>query len=390
LAGDFDEAHMDYFVIERQRLVDDEASDLEWFENMKSLLSDVTVLMTTTDDFSPRFLVSVPTNYTERFVSKFAPNVLLMQLAPGPIRESAKFESSEVVYMANIADIIARVNAGDLRVFDEYLTGERGSTINSRNSVAPGAITAANYLSEQFRSFGFTVTQQAFQSGYAPNVIAEMPGYLYPGTIVVMGAHYDSRGPSVTSPTNRAPGGNDDGSGTAALLQFARIIAGDASRGWPRLRPKYTIQLQAYSGEEQGLLGSRARAQLMRRESRVIRGMLQADMIAFRRQSPLEATQCAFPNRNDNKELTARAMSLVRTYVPEVTVGYTTACCSDHQSFTEQGYAATQFFERNGAIADNMYHQAGDVVNRVGFDFTQFVQVTKAFIAVGSDLIDFD
>ena len=39
-------------------------------------------------------------------------------------------------------------------------------------------------------------------------------------------------------------------------------------------------------------------------------------------------------------------------YVPELVVGYTPACCSDHQSFERYSYASTWVFERNGPIAD--------------------------------------
>ena len=102
-------------------------------------------------------------------------------------------------------------------------------------------------------------------------------------------------------------------------------------------------------------------------------------MVAFR--VPTENYQVAFPNRNDDPDLTALAMTTVETYVPEVDVCITTACCSDHQSFTENGYSATQIFERCGSIADDRYHNSGDLVYRTGFDFQQFVYTTRALFA---------
>jgi len=44
--------------------------------------------------------------------------------------------------------------------------------------------------------------------------------------------------------------------------------------------------------------------------------------------------------------LTTLLKDVVQNYVPNVDVCDTSACCSDHQSFYEQGYAATHFFER--------------------------------------------
>ena len=66
-----------------------------------------------------------------------------------------------------------------------------------------------------------------------------------------MSAHYDSRG---SFGSTRAPGGDDDGSGTVALLSIARTIARTG------VTFRKNVQLCAFAGEEQGLLGSRAYA----------------------------------------------------------------------------------------------------------------------------------
>jgi Zn-dependent M28 family amino/carboxypeptidase len=52
----------------------------------------------------------------------------------------------------------------------------------------------------------------------------------------------------------RAPGGDDDGSGTASILSIARVIAKSG------IRFHSNVELVAFAGEEQGLLGSRAYA----------------------------------------------------------------------------------------------------------------------------------
>lgn len=65
---------------------------------------------------------------------------------------------------------------------------------------------------------------------------------------IVLGAHYDDCG----SPGNaRAPGANDDGSGIGALVGIARAIA----RSGVVFRKH--VQLIAFAGEEQGMVGSR-------------------------------------------------------------------------------------------------------------------------------------
>ena len=69
--------------------------------------------------------------------------------------------------------------------------------------------------------------------------------------LVLLSAHYDSRG---SFGSTRAPGGDDDGSGTTSILSIARSI------GTTGIRFKKNVELCLFAGEEQGLVGSRAYA----------------------------------------------------------------------------------------------------------------------------------
>lgn len=75
------------------------------------------------------------------------------------------------------------------------------------------------------------------------NVVAEIKGTA-PAETVLVGAHFDS--------WDSGQGAQDDGVGVAAILEAARILK---SLG---IRPRRTIRFVFFSGEEQGLLGSRA------------------------------------------------------------------------------------------------------------------------------------
>jgi Zn-dependent M28 family amino/carboxypeptidase len=95
-------------------------------------------------------------------------------------------------------------------------------------------------------------------------VLAELPGR-EPGAVVMLGAHLDS--------VIDGPGINDDGSGVAALLEIARALAGT--------RPRATIRLALWSGEEVGLHGSyRYVLGLPEDELDAIVAYLNADMLA--------------------------------------------------------------------------------------------------------------
>lgn len=83
-----------------------------------------------------------------------------------------------------------------------------------------------------------------FKEGPIPlyNVIAEIPGET--DELVIVGGHIDS--------WDGARGAQDNGTGTATTMEAARLLA------QVKTKPKRTIRFMLWSGEEQGLLGSRA------------------------------------------------------------------------------------------------------------------------------------
>jgi hypothetical protein len=84
----------------------------------------------------------------------------------------------------------------------------------------------------------------------ATNVLAVWPGSdpSLRDEVVILGAHYDHFGVQAGL---LFPGADDNASGTAILLEIARVLTATG------LRPKRTIVFLAFAGEEQGLLGSR-------------------------------------------------------------------------------------------------------------------------------------
>jgi hypothetical protein len=165
--------------------------------------------------------------------------------------------------------IAESISVPQLRNDIHFLTGEDPkSPIISRHSFAEGSRTAAEWLKERFEGTGASCELMSFLEGFAPNVIW-YPTYpydsdissdflvsRYPSTVnttstVLISAHYDSR-PSFGS--TRAPGGNDDGSGTISILGVARALARAG------VKFKSNVEIVAFAGEEQGLLGSKAYA----------------------------------------------------------------------------------------------------------------------------------
>ncbi len=135
-------------------------------------------------------------------------------------------------------------------------------------------------INEQHHDGRMQVGLEAFAVGVGPrvpngvelvNVVATLPGS-DPNRLVILSGHYDSI-PSARDPdpTREAPGANDDASGTAAVLEAARLLGG--------LRPRATLVFLCVAGEEQGLLGSKAQAETWKAAGKEVEAMFTMDIV---------------------------------------------------------------------------------------------------------------
>jgi hypothetical protein len=91
----------------------------------------------------------------------------------------------------------------------------------------------------------FTITNRSYPAGKTSyNAIAEIPGTDKADEVVMLGGHLDS--------WHSATGTTDNAIGCAVMMEAARILQAIG------VRPRRTIRVALWGGEEQGLLGSRA------------------------------------------------------------------------------------------------------------------------------------
>lgn len=103
------------------------------------------------------------------------------------------------------------------------------------------------------------------------SVVAVQRGTGDPGRYLVMSGHFDSRVTDVMNVTDSAPGANDDGSGTVAVIEAARVLS--------RQRFDASIAYAALAGEEQGLLGGQSLAHLARDRGWRVASVLNNDIV---------------------------------------------------------------------------------------------------------------
>ncbi len=89
--------------------------------------------------------------------------------------------------------------------------------------------------------------------------------------VFIVGGHYDSRVTDVNNATSDAPGADDDGSGTALTMELAKAFS--------KYRFNATIKFIAFAGEEQGLYGSAAWAQMAKEKGLDIEAVFNNDIV---------------------------------------------------------------------------------------------------------------
>jgi Tol biopolymer transport system component len=220
---------------------------------------------------------------------------------------------------------------------------------DSKNISRPGNKQAAEYLFAAYKSFGYEPELQCFEArgaldGKTCNVIAKLPGTQNPELIYVVSSHFDS--------VAVGPGADDDTSGTAALLEAARVLA---QRPMPA-----TIIFASFTGEEAGLLGSREFVRRAVADKLRIVGALNNDMIGWANDNRLDNTiRYSNAGIRDIQHAAASLFTRLITY----------------DARYHRGTDATAFFDAYGSIVGGIgsypvlgnphYHQASDLLEAI-------------------------
>ncbi len=246
------------------------------------------------------------------------------------------------------------------------------NTYSTRRSDQPDGVNAQNDLKARYEALGLTTILYDFDSN-ADDVIADLPGLLEPDKVVIVGAHYDSiNGASAAS---RAPGADDNGSGTAAVLELARVFA---TSGQPF---RYTLRFCSFASEEFGLLGSDAYSASLAAAGTQVVAMLNTDMNSYRLAS--DALDLDFVTNDTTGWLTDDLTLVSQLYVPTLPVvkGQLFGGTSDHKSFYYDGFPAVFYFEDIDHYSPYI-HSANDTYGSSANDF-QLAELIVQSVAAG-------
>ena len=268
-----------------------------------------------------------------------------------------------------------RADARALRTDIAFLASD---ALEGRGTGTAGNDSAAAYIARRFRSLGLTPLESDFEQhfvahpivahGVAPlalstqNVVALLPGRdaSLRGQFVIVGAHFDHLGRSTQGaldPERKNAvrrGADDNASGTAAVLELARLLAASP--------PRRSIVFVAFSGEEMGLLGSEyfVTNSPLPLDSSI--AMINFDMVGRLRDDKLivygvsTATELPVLLDSANNATQSRWQSPLR--VTALGDGYGP---SDHSSFYARNIPVLHFF----TDLHEDYHRASDVVSKI-------------------------
>jgi hypothetical protein len=273
--------------------------------------------------------------------------------------------------------------------------GMLAGTIGERNLWRAHALhAAAGYIEKTLHEIGYTVAVQDYGIGDITlrNIAAELTGRVRPQEIVLLGAHYDS--------VRSSPGANDNASGTAALLELARLLAG---QGLTR-----SVRFMAFVNEEPPFfftddMGSRRYARRARRHGEHIVAMLSLETLGCyadtkgSQQYPLflhwlypeTGNFLAFVGSLSSRPLVRTCLASFRRHTRFPSEGIAGpgwmrgVLWSDHWSFWKEGYPAimvtdTAFFRYA------YYHTKQDTPEQV--DYERLARVVAGLARVTEDL----
>jgi hypothetical protein len=264
--------------------------------------------------------------------------------------------------------------------------------------------------------------QRIFKDVDLYNVVAYLPGKKMPETVVVVSAHYDSlnlgtrpagaaagpgtdaaagggfgagaRGNTTANMTLAdfeknaelpAPGVCDDGSGTASVMELARVMS--------QYEFDKTLAFVAFAGEEQGLIGSSLQAAKAKKEGQVIEAVLNNDIIG---------TDTAGNGRMGNgsvsvysdetmdsisQQLSRYVRDIAERYIPSMKVstvfmGDRLGRGGDHTPFQWEGFAAVRISTPNEIYANQ--HRATDLLANMSVPYT--TKVAKVNLVAAANL----
>ncbi|MCP4229526.1 MAG: M20/M25/M40 family metallo-hydrolase [bacterium] len=300
----------------------------------------------------------------------------IIPLRTEPIKYKSDSKLPPFQYKNDVEDIVASVDEASYKGYIQDL-----EDFVTRNGSTDEYYDACLYVKAKFEEYGYTAELDEFYVYYYGkncwNVVAEKPGVVDPDVIYLITSHLDSTvgEPWVEEPV--APGADDNASGSANVLEAARVMKDYDFEN--------TVRFVCFGAEEIGLFGSEHYAENAYNNDENIQGVVNLDMIIY---APQSYETLWVPYDNTSQDLAEYYETSAATYVPDLSVDieYSPGTTySDHSSFWQYGFAAILGIEE-AVFLNPYFHTVDDLLANYLAYFPFGTNVAKASIATLASL----
>jgi subtilisin-like proprotein convertase family protein len=299
---------------------------------------------------------------------------------PKPAPEMPEGPPSFLLPNPIITKIVGSVADADIQSY--WTSIVNNPPTGTRFSTNIGCTNAATYCFNQYTALKVPVAYQTWSGTNAPNVIGTLDGATNPGDVYIMVAHLDDLPSSGT-----APGADDNGSGSATVLEAAKVLSCWGVRN--------TVKFLNVTGEEQGLFGSEAYAADALTRGENIKGVINYDMVGWQGDGIPAVEDLDLDYNASSQWLAQKMVDAAATYGTGLAIK--TILCpsltvSDHAPFWSRGWSAICGITDNegycGAAGNYPpYHTSGDTMAANG-NLAFFYKVVRTTVATLAELGD--
>lgn len=259
-----------------------------------------------------------------------------------------KLEKSEVISAA-----LQEVDPKNLEDTVRYLSSfsdryNRGAKANDAVEAMKGRME--NMIASANRTANVKIDLISHRSTIQKSIRVRLEGSQNSEQIVVLGGHIDS----INQFFGKAPGADDNGSGTSNLVETLRILL-------KQPQPKKSIEIFFYAGEESGLLGSAEIAAQYKADKKQVQGVLQLDMTLHPGAGEFVVSNIDDFTSPELKQILEEINShYIQAKLVKDECGY---ACSDHASWYRNGFKTVFPFETPSDVMNKNIHTTKDVIN---------------------------
>jgi leucyl aminopeptidase len=296
-----------------------------------------------------------------------------------PLSTLRKFNSSTmmqpytvpmaVIFNEKLASLVGTTSTDFIKSFLTEL-----SSFDDRSATTDLGTKASEFIAQKATQVGaalsnFQVRTVATRSyPKQPSVVATLQGTKPGLPHIVMGGHMDTL-------SNNKPGADDDGTGSAMVMEALRNIANTGARF------ERTIDFVWYAAEERGLVGSTNVVRDFKEKQINVAAAIQFDMTGW--VNPNGLYEIYLTDDHVDIGLNQTLEAIIKTYLPTVTIGHAECgyACSDHASWTAAQVPAVYPFESHHEDYNRRIHTSMDKMDYLNFEhMTKFAKIGVAFL----------